>query len=434
VVARADGRDLAYDDLCRFAVQDARADLRSATSIATQVLEMLVEERLLGQAASARGITATRADLAAFVQDLERTHADELARLRASLRPGELERRLHHLLLRRRLEAAGVEVAALRRDAVVETAFPVAGGHAVLPLAEGVVLRVSGEPVADLVLGARLLEAGGAARAEEILERAVTALLAEAHGWLIDPAEMAVEIRFVERLAEREREYEPETVWETRVFHGHGQAAPEPSVEELQASPYYRALFGLVRHMRRAATEADVAAEIERERGALFGASAVVTWIRVPFQDRPSPFEPGPTRTAREARALARELGRRLATESPDALSAALAARGEGDVEVQRTRLHGTPASRLVFERARTLAPGEVSAPFETLAEVNVLRLESLHPPPSGTEVEPVARERLARRRTRAWVDGAVSDAARVVRRRPLPEPSLPPWPEPDGR
>jgi hypothetical protein len=423
VVARTDGRDVSYAELCLFAVADARADLRSRASIASQVLEMVVEERLARQTARRHGVSVTRADLEAFVDELARERSADLERLRRSLSPREAERRLVHLLLVRRVEATGLRLGDLRPAARIEAPFPIAGPHVVAALEPGVVLSVEGEPVATLELGERLLSAGGAARAAETLDRACRTSLVAAHGWQLTPQAMPAEIEFVERLWSKERDYEAEPVWETRVLHGGKEAAPPPTHGDLLESPYYRALFGLVRHLRAAATGADVSAEIAREREGLYGPSVLVSWVRIEFADRPSPFDPATTRTLRQARALARTLRQRLVQgDAIERLSEEFASRGETGTSFTRERLHGTGASRLVYDRAAALADGEISAPFETLSELNVLVRHELRPAAPTAEIEPVARERLARRRAREWLEAAISDGARVIRARTLPE------------
>jgi parvulin-like peptidyl-prolyl isomerase len=74
------------------------------------------------------------------------------------------------------------------------------------------------------------------------------------------------------------------------------------------------------------------------------------------------------------------------------------------------------------YEQAERLHDGEVSAPFETLSEVHVVKRVAQHAARTLPEVAAHVRELLARRRAREWIEKKIEDPDWVRIRWPLPE------------
>ena len=91
-------------------------------------------------------------------------------------------------------------------------------------------------------------------------------------------------------------------------------------------------------------------------------------------------------------------------------------------IQAKRVRIFDTDRDITVREQAGRLRDGDVSSPFDTLAEVHVMKRVGLRPARTLDEVRPHVKETLARRKARVWIEEKLKDAAWVRIRWPLPE------------
>ena len=78
------------------------------------------------------------------------------------------------------------------------------------------------------------------------------------------------------------------------------------------------------------------------------------------------------------------------------------------------------------LEQARILKDGQTTRPFETLAEVHILRREAAVPAPTYDDVKGMIREGMAFKRAREWIQYQLKDERVVKIRWPLPDMNVP--------
>ena len=96
----------------------------------------------------------------------------------------------------------------------------------------------------------------------------------------------------------------------------------------------------------------------------------------------------------------------------------------DGTFFSRRLRVRNTGNGRHLYEQAKLLEDGQVSRPFETLAEVHLIRREKWIPAPAFADVEDLIRQHLAFQKAREYLEEQMGDPEMVEIR----------WKQPDGR
>ena len=91
-------------------------------------------------------------------------------------------------------------------------------------------------------------------------------------------------------------------------------------------------------------------------------------------------------------------------------------------IQAKRVRLYNTDQDLTLRQQAERMRDGDISSPFDTLAEVHVMQRVGLRPARTLAEVRPHVLETLARRKARTWIEEKLKDPAWVRLRWPLPE------------
>ena len=93
----------------------------------------------------------------------------------------------------------------------------------------------------------------------------------------------------------------------------------------------------------------------------------------------------------------------------------------DGTFFSRRLSVRNTGNGRHLYDQAKLLEDGQVSRPFETLAEVHVIRREKWIPAPTFAEVEDLIRQRLAFQKAHEYLEDQMTEPA--GRRDPLGRP-----------
>lgn len=446
------GVHLTFDGFCLSAGQQSLADLKRQRSGPRAVLEQLIEELMVRQEAKRLGIVVTDEDVDKRWRDWDNqlrvksngavTLEDELEKQGTT--DAEFRAQVAHMLRKERIAAdmhwlgkqmPANDSARLRQISIVIATLrdktPVQYGVLLVEnvqqhtkpakLAPGVVATVRGVPITMAEYGRALVIRLPASKVREYLDRECKTALMTLKGIGLDDAQLQQEIQHLEKLWPLERELQRDEVWRTVSFKDRFETQFSMTMADVKQSRYARGLLGLVRKMREEVTNADVEKEYQKQRKGRYGPYLVVQDISIGFAQKEG-FSTG-GRTLVQARHIANGFARRLAEGiSFDKLSAEVNARRDRTMQAARIHLVKTDEDLVLYEQAARMRDGDVSTPFETLAEVHVMKRIGARPARTLAEVAPHAREMLARRRAKQWIEDKLRDPDWVRLRWPLPQ------------
>ena len=446
------GRHLTYEGFCLAAAQQALGEMKRQRSGARQVLEQLLEEAMVRQACQQLGIDVTVAEMQARWKEWDgqlRLKSNGQLTLRETIeKEGSTERefieQIYHMMRKERIAAhpkylgkkmpandtarlqqIGIVIATIRKSAVVrygvETIDTIQQGVKPEDIGPGVVAMVNDEKITMQTFGDALVVRLPGNQVREYLDRECKTALMSIERVGLSDEELDAEIAHLEELWPLERELQREEVWRTVSFKDRFETQFSMTLEDVKKSRYSRGLLGLVRRMRAEITAADVQKEYETEKEGRYGPYILVWDVSIEFAQRDG-FTTG-GRTLKEAHRLANDYARRLARgETFEKLAGEVNGRRDRTLQAKKIRLTKTNQDLVLHQQAARLLDNDVSTPFETLAEVHVMKREGQRPARTLGEVAPHVRELLARRRAREWIEEKVKEPAWVRIRWPLPQ------------
>lgn len=453
VVAIVGGKRLTFEGFCTAAAQQARMDLRQSRSGPRSVLEQLIEEELVRQECRRLGLSVSQAEVNARWSKIDRRlrmDSNGARTLRDVIREQRMTERefieqLWHILRKERiavqpqylgktlpdheatrLRQVGIVIATVRKKTIVkygvETREHVDARLKPDPLPRGQVATVNGVPITEQAFGRALVLRLPGDKVREYLDRECKTALMTLQGVKLSDAELDQEIDHLRKLWPLERELQREEIWRTVSFKDRFGTQFGMSEEEVRKSRYSRGLLGLVRSQRAKVTEEEVRTVFDMEKQGRYGAHILVTDVKISFAQKKALLGDR-LRSLREALALARNVARRQAEGTPfEKIVADINAKRDSTFRGQRIRLYSTDRDRVLYNQAARMRDGDVSSPFETLAEVHVLRREGMRPARTLPEVRPHVRELIARRKARQWIEERIRDPQYVRIAWPIPE------------
>lgn len=394
VVARVEGRELTYDDLCIAAFERVRHRLLDKGSLATTHLRWLIERRVLEHHARRLGLRVSDTEVQEHVRAVGDDRLKELRMSREELRAA-----IRDQLLR---EHVGLQ----DEDPPVAFSVPLGlpGEQRAMPPGVLVEIGASDEDpltITTLELGGELIRPGTPPDGQEVIYEKIESMLLEDAGFDLTDEAFEREIALQRRHWSAYRRLAAQAALEDVTYEDWLYAKHRMTVERMKSSRYWPGYLALVRHMRESTTAEAVRAEYERKQETHWGRYLLVTVIR--------------EEKAREGPGSVRDLRRRLAagaafTHVVRELNDAC----DPSYRAVRRRIRPSGDDLELWRRATALEAGELAGPFQTGTHVVLLRLESAYPAPSFEEIEVVVRESIARSKARAWLDSRLRDARRV--------------------
>lgn len=446
------GRHLTFDRFCDAAAGQAEADLRRQRSGPRAVLEQLIEEIMVKLHCEKLGIRVSDAELQQLWNKLDtqvrqrsggtRTLRDTITEQGTTL--GEFRDQLRHIIRKERiashpqylgakipaneqakLQQIGIVIATIRRKTKIEYGVFIVE-HAQqnqrpADLGRDVIATVDGRPITKREFGRALVLRLPGGKVREYLDRECKTGLMTMQGIGLTAEQFEAEIEHLEKLWPLERELKRDEVWRTVAFKDRFGTQFGMTKDEAAQDRYAKGLLGLVRAMRDEVTEAEIRKEYESGKGGYYGAHILADLIEIGFSQKKG-FAVG-GRTLLEARRLSGGFARRLARGEPwEKIATEINTRKDRTMRARTLRLTDTDADRVHFNEAKRLRDGDVSSPYETLAEVCVMRRVEPRPARKLEEIRPYLRELLARRKAREWITEKIQDEDWVQIRWPLPQ------------
>jgi hypothetical protein len=438
------------------AVQQAMQRLKSQRSGPRAILEELIEESMVEQECARLGLKVTQADVDRQWQEWDQrlrknsNHEQTLLDVikEQGMGVGEFRAKLAHILRKERiaehpsnlgqtmpedqnarLQQVGIVIGKLRTRTQVEYGVSIQEHVEAQPpvppaaLPKGVVAAVNGQPIAAADFGKEMLLRLPSEDVREMLDQECKTALMAQEGVRLADEEVREEIAHLERLWPLDREFQQQVAWRTVTFTDRFEAEFKVGVDDVLHHRYYRGLFGLVRRMRATVTDEDVVKDYDEGKASRYGPHLIVTDIKIDFAQESGVFQGANLRSRRLALETAKDVVQTLARDVPfKKLVDDINAKRDRTFTANEVRLYDGDRDRLLYDHASKLRDGDVSAPFETLAEVHVVRREESRPGRALEEIRPLIVERLARLRAREWLEKRVNDPAFVRVRWPLPE------------
>ncbi len=447
IVARVAGRDMPLQGFHRALVKHSERDLKETKSGARAVLEQMIEERAVLLWCRANNVRIAKADVDARLQKFDREirrHSGGQRTLRDEIKrrgntEHEIRQQLVHELRKQayanhklggtmpkdehaRIHQTKVVIAELRNKLTkVEYGLPMRDVESVT-LPKDVVCRVNGDPITVAQFGKQLAIRLPSNEIREILDRECKIALMTSASIRLSDKELLEEIDVVRRLWPLERGIQREDIWRTVSFDDRFKALFKMTTKDVHASRFLRGQFGLIRKMRPAVTDEDVAKEFEERKSTMFGKQMLAADFRFAFAQKKQMFG-GPKRSRNAAQREARQVLAWLESGMP--LSEAMRRIGnrrDQFTTAMKVRLNNKGNDKLLYDAVAKLRDGEWSSPIETLSEVHILVRTGTQPARKRNEVAPLVRELLARRRAREWIEKRIKDPKIVRVRWPLDE------------
>ncbi len=454
VVAQVAGRTLTDDGFAIASAQQALRELKRARGGARGVLEQLIEESMVAQECTRLGLTVTQADVDKLWKDwdlrLRRTSGGRRTLRDAIKEQGSTQRefveQMWHILRKERIAAhvkylgrqlpkderarlnqIGIVIASLRLKTDVKYGVPTLDlaqqkkQHANLP--KGVIATVNGKPITMLDFGRALIIRLPGSKVREYLDKECKSALLQGKDVKLTDAELDAEVKHLRALWPLERQLQRDEVWRTISFKDRFETQFNMTMEDVRKSRYSRGLLGLVRKMRAGVTAADIAAEFKAHQEGRYGAHILVYDVQIKFAQRKGLMADQGLPSLRDARKLANKISARLSRgDSFDKVANDVNMQRKPWQQAKRIRIYHTDQDLVLRKQAERLRDGDVSSPFETLAEVHVMKRVGERPARTLAEVRPHVIEMVARHQARVWIEEKLKDQAWVRLRWPLPQ------------
>ncbi|MDA1194785.1 MAG: hypothetical protein O2894_06340 [Planctomycetota bacterium] len=447
-----EGRHLTFENFCYAASQQSLSDLKRQRSGARQVLEQLIEERMCELECKTLGIVVQAVDVQTLWNDLDtkvRRRSGGSRTLRETIEEqgtteSEFREQLWHILRKERIakhpkylgpnvpanedariQQIGIVIAKVREHTKVEygllTIDHLQQKQRPKDLGAGVAATVSGTPITTMEYGRALVIRLPGNQVREYLDRECKTALMTMQGVGLTDEQLKAEVDHLEALWPLERELKRDEVWKTVSFKDRFETQFNMTIEDVMNSRYARGLLGLVRQMRADVTAEEVQAEFDKEEEGQYGPYILADVIEIGFSQKKG-FSSG-GRTLGEARRIATDFANQLARgEAYERVASSVNMQQDRSQRARTLRLTNTDNDRVHYQQATRHRDGDVSAPYETLAEVCVMRRVGPRPGRTLESVDLYVREVVARRKAREWIEDKIKDAAWVQIRWPLPE------------
>jgi hypothetical protein len=482
-VAQCAGNVLTARQLGRVVVGREMQNLLQPGSSASTVLRQLAEKRVVLQEARVLGIQVSDAQVNQRYRELAeavRIQTNGHKTLEQEIRDQKTTQRefralLHYQLVKEaiaghdkylgdtlpasgqaRIAQTEVVIAKIVEAARIDYGFPTAFQDEPTRMARNLVATVNGEGITIEDFGEALLVSLDVSRIKEIIVEECKAVLTRSVALTVEEMEPVIQKERERWL--KQRELATQEAMRHLSYEDYVKLRYGLDLEQLKNDRYFRGVYGLLRRFKDQVAPAEpfqdangngrydpgerftdvdgngtwdpdeVTREYEANRESLYGESILVSDIQIAFESG-SALVPGRGgRDHREALRMAHELLRRNAAGVPwEQITREVNARqvnGGPDptFRARRIRVRNTGNETILYERAQAMDDGDVSSPFETLAEVHVFRRLRRIPAPGFDEVQEMIRERLAARKAGVWFDEQLSDESLVQVRWPLPE------------
>ncbi len=447
VVARVLGTDLTHDAFGVTLVQHSLRELRENHHGPRAVLEQMIEELLVVTRCRELGIDVREADLRAKEEDLNRQVRQasggrqrlsdviaEQGKTVAEFRAGLLhemrkDRLVNHRLggtlpddEHQRLNQIKVVIAKLVSEADVKYGIPVKEDLDPETLEPNVVATVNGAPITRVEFGRQLTFRLPSHEVREALARECQVGIMVKRGTSIDDPTLLAEVEHLRNLWVVERTIQREVEWESVEFPDRFRAIFKVPVEEITSSRYLRGLFGLVRQLRGEVEEKDLRANYDDGLRGRYGPHIVAMDVKIGFEQGRNPFRGSEaSRDRREALDLGRRVYEDALRGTPfERIVSEIRNRHDSTYTASRIRIYDSPADALLWRTVNELKDGAVSAPFDTLAEVHVLRRERQAPGKSYEALRELLVDYEARQKAMTWLAEQIADPEVVRMRWPL--------------
>ncbi len=454
VVAQVAGRTLTFGGFASAVAKQALRELKRFRGGPRSVLEQLIEELMIVQECTKLGITVTQADVDALWKSWDmrlrttsggsRTLEDAIKEQRTTKR--EFIEQMWHILRKDRVAAhpkylgkqlpkdensrlrqVGIVIAQVRVKAKIDYGVEALDlerqGKKVVRLPKGTIVLVNGKPITMTEFGKALVTRMPGNKVREYLDKECKTALMESKDVKLTKADLDAEFEHLQKLWPLERELQRDEVWRTVSFKDRFETQFNMTMDDVRKSRYSRGLLGLVRKMRAGVAESDVQAEYIKHKDGRYGAHILVYDIQIKFAQRKGLMAQQGLPSLREANKQANVLSSRLSRgESFDAVANSMNMQRKPWLQAKRIRIYKTDKDLTVRQHAERLRDGDVSSPFETLAEVHVMKRVGVRPARTLTEVRPHTLEMVARRKAREWIETKMKDPQWVRIRWPLPQ------------
>ena len=448
------GRHLTFDRFCGVAARMSLSDVKRQRSGPRAVLEQLIEEKMVFLECERLGIRVTAADQKKLWDKLDgqvRRRSGGTRTLRDTIteqgtNPGEFREQLYHLIRKERvashpkylgskipaneqakLQQIGIVIATIRKKTRIEygivTLEHVQQNQRPANLGKGIYVTVDGQAITEKDYGRALVLRLPGGKVREFLDRECKTALMSMQGVGLTNAQLLEEIKHLEELWPLERELKRDEVWKTVSFKDRFETQFNKTKEDVMTDRYAKGLLGLVRKMRAEVTDAEIQKEYDDGKEGLYGPYLLADVIEIGFSQKKG-FSVG-GRTLIEARRMCNAFARRLARGEPwEKMATEINMKRDRTQRARTLRLTNTNNDRVHYEQAKRLRDGDVGTPYDTLAEMCVLRRSGPRPGRSLAEIKPYLRELLARRKAREWIEEKIKDKSWVQIRWPLPQRS----------
>ena len=439
-VARVGDRYLTAERLARATVWRVMSDLMEGGSGPTTVLRQMVQGRVVSQEAERLGVQVTDAELRAKFGQLDarvRRMANGAKNLEdviirdQGLTVPEFMQNLRHEMLKEKVAAhqkylgllpqdekskiAQIEVVIgeLLAKAKVEYGIPCAMQPERSDLGEGVIALVNGRQILHQEFGHQLVLRLPGSRIKEIIQEECRAVLTAA--WALTPEQMEALIAVEKERWLKRREMTTQEALRTVSYEDWVKMQYKLDLEGLKRDRYFRGLYGLVEAYRKQVEPEEIQKDYTEKKETMFGDRFLVTDVQIAFAPRDDLLGPSGGRTRREALQLANGILRRVSSGVEfDTISREVNEQRNGTFFSRRLNVRNTGNGRHLYEQAKLLQDGQVSRPFETLAEVHVVRREKWIPAPTFDDVEDLIRQRLAFQKAHEYLETQMGDAQAV--------------------
>ncbi len=421
-VARVGDRYLTKERLARAVVWRVMQDLTEPGSGATTVLKQMVQARVVAQEAERLGLRVTDAELQARYQQLDTRirrmtngakNLESVITRDQGLTVPEFRENLRHEMLKEKVSShqeylgplpkddkakiAQIEVVIgeLLKKATVDYGIKCAMQQKRSDLGEGVIALVNGRPILHLEFGRELLLRLPGSRIKQVIQEECRAVLTAA--WALTPEQMEALLAVEKERWLIRREMTTQEALHTVSYEDYVKMQYKIDLEGLKRDRYFRGLYGLVEAFRKKVTGAEVQKDYDEQKDTMYGDRFLVTDVQIAFAPRDDLLGPSGGRTRKEALKLANSILRRASSGIDfDDVTREVNEKRDGTFFSRRLRVRNTGNGRHLYEQAKLLPDGQVSRPFETLAEVHVIRRERWIPAPPFEDVQDLIRQRLA--------------------------------------
>jgi hypothetical protein len=451
-VAQCGGRTLTLKGLATAMVARVREELLEKGSGPSTVLRQVVQERMVLQEAKRLGVGVTDEEVGRRFSELDREVRERSGgsqTLRNVMEKQEQSPSLFRLLLRnqmlkeriamhptwlgpkvptdehQRLAQFEAVVIEIQKKAKVVYGIPTANEAKPATLAPGVVATVNGEPITTEEFGIELARRLATDVVLGIIKAECKSVLSEKSA--LTEQEMEAEIAKERENWNRWRELSTQQALKTLSYDDYVKHWHRVSLEDLKRDRFFRGLFGLIRSFRAQVKPDDVLQEYEKNKATLYGPSIRVVDVQINFAQKNALVPQQGARERKDALRLANEILVKKESGMPfDQIAREVLALGDRSMTAKSVRLRDTNADRILWEKAATMADGDVAL-TETISAVHVIHREEGVPAPAFAEIQGMIAEGVAKKAAEKWLDESLKDERLVKIRWPLPDDA---WPQ----